>query len=259
MKVKFAARSDVGHVRQNNEDNLFCNGESMTVSTRERPFFLTGLSEVPCVFAVCDGMGGEAKGELASLTAVETLGAHAEAIRQGSHDEVQAYVHEANSRILGIMKSERIIMGTTLALAVVKEGSFTAYNLGDSRMFRTHKGRVVRITDDHTLAEDKVRMGLMTPQKAEESRERHCLTRYLGIPDDEVTNAPDINGPYDFGAGDRVILCSDGLTEMLKHQEINAIVTAREDISEAVNALVDAALMKGGKDNVTCIILEGAD
>lgn len=259
MKVSFSARSETGKVRSNNEDNLYCNGIIMTVPARSRPFFLHGMTEIPCMFAVCDGMGGEDCGELASITAVETLCAHEKNIMHNIIDadnEIQNFVTDANTRLINIMKERRIRMGTTLALAVVKDSFFSIYNLGDSRVYKTEKGRLVRVTDDHTLAEDKMRMGLITPKKAEESRERHILMRFLGMYDDEIIISPDINGPFEINSKDRVLLCSDGLTEMLSYKNIADIMTNAENVSDAVNNLVDAALFNGGRDNVTCIVLE---
>ena len=248
MKVRFAARSDVGRVRTNNEDNLYCNGVFMTVSSRERPFFLNGVTECPCIFAVFDGMGGEDCGELASLTAAETLSRHSQGL------SVQDFVNDSNKKLCEIMKSQFIRMGTTMAMAVLGQESFTVYNLGDSRVFRVNDGRLLRVTDDHTLAEDKVRMGLIPPAKAETDRDRHVLTRYLGVPDEEVI--PDINGPYDFVSNTGGLICSDGLTDMLRFPEIAGIMKASANPEEAVNNLVDFALNKGGRDNVTCIVFE---
>ena len=248
--IKFAVRSDVGKVRTNNEDNFYCNGIYMTVSERERPFFLTGTADLPCVFAVCDGMGGEDCGELASLTAVETLALHAKNL------DVNKFVSDANNKICDIMKSQGVRMGTTLALAVADKNSFMLYNVGDSRIYRLNTERLLRVTDDHTLAEDKVRMGLITPARAEKDRDRHVLTRYLGIFDDIFGLVPDSYGPFDFDDTRRVLLCSDGLTDMLDYQDISVIMSNAENVSDAVNNLVDAALMKGGRDNVTCIVLE---
>ena len=252
VKLSFAARSETGKVRSSNEDNLYCNGISMTASTRERPFFLSGITTSPAVFAVCDGMGGEDCGELASLTAVESIAG------RNIHDteDVKHYVTDTNTKLLDIMRQENIRMGTTLALVLAGEDSFSAYNLGDSRIYRVNNGRLLRITDDHTVAEEKMRMGYINARKAEESRERHILTRYLGMYDDDCYLAPDVNGPYDYGENTRVLISSDGLNEMLGFKDIAQIMTRPGSVLDAVNALVNAAIMRGGVDNVTCIVLE---
>ncbi|MBQ7544329.1 MAG: serine/threonine-protein phosphatase [Synergistaceae bacterium] len=255
-KVKFAVRSDVGRVRTNNEDNLYCNGIVMTVSDRERPFFLAGITDTPAIFAVFDGMGGEDCGELASLTAAESLQKHAGKVLGNILDaewEVVNFVKEANAELLEIMRSQGLRMGTTLVMAVVGEASFTMYSLGDSQGFKMLGDRLVRVTDDHTIAASKVRMGLMTPAQAAKSRENHILTRWLGDPD-EFGAAPDVSQAFAFSDAQGGLMCSDGLTDMLDFKDIAAIMKANPEPSDAVNALVDAALGRGGRDNVTCLV-----
>ncbi|MBQ7220137.1 MAG: serine/threonine-protein phosphatase [Synergistaceae bacterium] len=255
-RIRFAARSEVGNVRTNNEDNLYCSGIFMTVSERERPFFLSGETEAPAIFAVFDGMGGEDCGEAASLTAAETLQEHSSRILKScSGQAVSDYVSNTNNKLLGIMHSQGIRMGATLVMSVIGDNSFTIYNLGDSRGFRVEDGRLLRVTDDHTVAEDKMRMGLLTPAQADKSRERHILTRYLGD-NDGFGVMPDASREFVFGANTGGLMCSDGLTDMLSFQEIAAIMKAAKSPAEAVNQLVLSALEHGGRDNVTCVVFE---
>lgn len=254
-RIKFSARSDVGNVRSNNEDNLYCNGVTMTVSSREGPFFLNGFCKAPCIFAVFDGMGGEDCGELASLTAAETLCEHSQRIQNGSFEDVIHFAHDANKKLISIMREKFIQTGTTLALISAGKNSFAAYNLGDSRIYRLSENNLVRVTDDHTLTEDKVRMGLITPQQALKDRDRNVLTRCLGI-DNTFEVSPDFYGPFDFEENSRALICSDGLTDMLSHKEIAEIMRRDESADVIVNELVDSALDNGGRDNVTCIVLE---
>lgn len=255
-QVKFAVRSEVGNVRKNNEDNFYCSGIFMTVSERERPFFLSGIADSPCIFAVCDGMGGEDCGELASLTAVQNLQEHSRKILSSLIDAdkgVNDYVADTNTKLLGIMRSQGIRMGATLVMAVAGADSFTLYNLGDSRGFRVNNGRLLLATDDHTVAAEKVRMGFLTPAQGEKSREKHMLTRFLGD-NDEWGAMPDASERFSFGENTGGLLCSDGLTDMLTFSEIAAIMKDSPEPSEAVNRLVDSALEHGGRDNVTCLV-----
>ena len=256
--IEFAARSETGNIRANNEDNLFCNGIFKTSDRLNEPFYLSGVSQTPCIFAVFDGMGGEDCGEIASLTAAETLNEHSEEILRSDdvNFAVNNYVNDSAKKLRDIMKAQRIRTGTTLALAVIDDNSFTAYNLGDSRIYRLNNNYLIRVTDDHTVAEDKVRLGMMTPAKAAKSRERHILTRCLGIYDDAINFAPDINGPFDMLDNHAILICSDGLTDMLTHKELNDIVTSSDSPSEVVNALTDKALTNGGHDNITCIFVK---
>lgn len=251
MFVKFAARSDVGHVRTNNEDNFFCNG-----IFSETPTSAQGVSEAPCVFAVCDGMGGEDFGEVASLKTVEKLAEHCEKIKFGNYEAVEEFVKAANAAVMTFAKEQNSRAGTTLALVVISEDFFMAYNLGDSRIYVLKEENLLRVTDDHTVAEEKARMGLITPRKAQTSHERHILTKFVGISDDPFVISPDASGPHHVNEVKRVLLCSDGLTEMLTHREISEIVSGNYDVSVSVDKLIEAALERGGKDNVTCVLLE---
>lgn len=256
MSIKFAVRSEVGNIRRNNEDNFYCNGIFMNADEREKPFFMTGITECPCVFAVCDGMGGMDYGELASLTAVETLAEYAKNFSQSSNEyyEVKNYVKAVNHKLISQKNRQNLMAGTTLALVNIVENSFTTYNLGDSRIYRTQNGRLLRITDDHTVAEDKVRMGIMTPQQAQRSKEWHILTRCLGLSDNEFSTMPDVNGAYPLEG--RILICSDGITDMLTYKDISEIVLNTEDFAATANELVESALNKGGYDNTTCIVIE---
>ena len=253
--VKFAVRSETGNVRTNNEDNFFCNGIYMTPEEYSRPFSLNGIAEAPCVFAVFDGMGGHECGELASLTVAETLSEYCAEILAGGYEAVNNYAIDAGGRLRDIMRRENIITGTTMGLVVVTAESFSVYNLGDSRIYRDNNGVLLRITDDHTVAEERVRMGMMSARNAERSPLRHRLTRFLGM-GDNFGAVPDYYGPFPADMNRRVLLTTDGLNEMLTHREISGIMKGAETVTEAVNSLADEALRRGGVDNVTCIALE---
>ena len=255
VNVKFAVRSETGLVRANNQDNFFCNGIYMTPSEREKPFFLNGVATVPCIFAVFDGMGGHDCGELASLIAAETLAEHAGKIRAGSHEEVDAFVDDANTRLRAVMDERGIMTGTTLAMAVLGADFFTVYNIGDSRVYSMKSGYLTRITEDHTLAAEMVREGRLDPRKAEDSRYSNMLTRFVGIRDDYEAR-PDVYALLGYDDNRRLLICSDGLSKMLRHKEMHEAVKNAGTAGDAVNALADGALRRGGADNVTCIVID---
>ena len=255
LQVKFAVRSETGYKRDNNEDNFFCNGIYMAELERDRPYFINGIASVPCIFAVFDGMGGHECGEVASLMAAETLAEHAEKIRCGSFREIDDYVHVATTRLTAMMRERNILTGTTMVLLTCRENSFMTFHLGDSRAYRLKGDTLLKSTDDHTLAAEMVSMGMLSPRKAMDSPYWHSLTRFLGVTD-EVKASPDVNGPFECVENRRVLLCTDGLTDMLSHREISQLVKSGENPADTVNNLVDAALSKGGYDNVTCIVLD---
>ena len=254
--IKFAVRSETGYVRTNNEDNFFCNGFYMTPSERERPFFMSGIAEMPCIFAVFDGMGGHDCGELASLTAVETLAEHAGKIRGGECAEVDDFVMDADRKLLALMNERGIRTGTTFAMCVFGKNFFTAYNLGDSRIYSVKNGFLTRISDDHTVAEEMVRTGRLNPNYADDSRYSNIITRFIGMKEDELASKPDVYALLDYEENSRVLLCTDGLNKMLKHKDMNDIMKSSGTVDDAVNGLVDEALRRGGKDNVTCIVID---
>lgn len=256
LRVNFAVRSETGYRRTNNEDNFFCNGFYMTSSERDRPFFLAGAAEVPCVFAVFDGMGGHDCGELASLMCAEILSRHYTRITAGSCEAVDAFVREAHRELRVLMAERSIITGTTMAMTVFGKNFFTAYNLGDSRIYSVKKGWLTRINDDHTVAEEMIKEGRLSPKHAEDSRWSNMLTKFIGMAGDESHSLPDVYGLLDYEENTRVLLCSDGLNKMLKHSEIAAIMKEAETATDAVNNLTESALRKGGFDNVTCIVID---
>lgn len=257
----FSACSDVGLVRTNNEDNLYCNGISSINQTFSHKFHIENTVRMPCIFAICDGMGGEAQGELASLTVVNLLNEYAEKIKSQSSSKhvneiVQSFISDANNRLCKIMREKSLRMGTTLALVIISEGIVYAYNIGDSRIYKFKHGMLSRISEDHTIATQKIKMGLLDEEQARHDKSRHVLTRCIGIFDDEMILTPYIIPPFSIDKECRLLLCSDGLTDMLPDTKIESIMLKHQETSSTINALVDSALQNGGRDNITCIIID---
>jgi len=257
MGIFFSCRSEVGLVRKNNEDNFYCNGEILN----QEIFSLDGTAKSPCIFAVCDGMGGEEHGELASLTAVNVLEKRAPKIKSAASSKqideaVQGFISDANNRICKIMRENSFRMGTTIALVVISNNSVMAYNIGDSRIYKFHNGILSQISEDHTIAQQKVKMGLLTAEESRNDKSKHVLTRCLGVFEDEMILTPDIISPFNIEDELRLLLCSDGLTDMLSDQHIQDILLSNIDSKSAVNILVDSALQNGGRDNITCLVID---
>jgi protein phosphatase len=206
-------------------------------------------------------MGGHADGEFASLTAVTTLLERAYAIkgaasRKGIDTAVQKYVAEANKKLCDRMRAHSVRMGTTLALVVVTNRAIHPYNLGDSRIYSLSEGQFTRVSEEHTLAWQKVRMGVITEEEAEHDKGRHMLTSHLGIFEEEMVVMAAVHEPIPLDRARRLLLCSDGLTDMVTSELIEKILKDAPSAEEAVSRLVREALKNGGRDNVTCVVLD---
>jgi protein phosphatase len=227
--------SHVGRVRTHNEDAARAEG---------------------AVFVVADGMGGHAAGEVASRLATEAL---VELAGRGSLEvsDVVAQVGEANRRILesAARHPEQYGMGTTITgVAVVQVGGlphWAVFNVGDSRVYRFIDGRLSQVTVDHSEVQELVDRGYLTVEQAARHPARNIVTRSLGR---EPMAAVDtwVLPPY---AGERLVICSDGLSNELTTAEIEAVVAGTEDAQEAATTLVERAVAAGGRDNVTAIVI----
>ena len=259
MQTTFSAQSHMGKTRENNEDNLFCAGMMLTPETRDAPFAISGNATAPCVFAVCDGMGGQEDGEFASFAAVRGLTELEAAIKKAPAGKidglVQEYVTKINALICDKMREKSVRIGTTLALIIVTGSEIKPYNIGDSRIYELSGGKLWQISEDHTLVMQKVKMGVITNEQAKTDRDRHKLTRYLGIFEDEMAMEAEPLPVLSLTEPRRLLLCSDGLTDMVEDERIEEILLSA-DTSDAAEMLINEALANGGKDNVTCVVLD---
>jgi PPM family protein phosphatase len=200
--------------------------------------------------AVADGMGGHRAGEVASATALESFRASMSAGRL-----LRDAIVDANEAVLEKSVSDQQLrgMGTTLTAGTLgDDGRVIVGHVGDSRAYLLHDGELTQITDDHSLVEEMVRTGELTPEQAESHPQRSIITRALGMdPEVEVDVYPLQAGP-----GDRILLCSDGLTTMVRTDHIADILEREPDPKRAAQLLVDAANEAGGEDNVTAVVVD---
>jgi len=237
FRLVTAAVSDVGRVRAGspNEDG-----------------YLDQIDRFGLV-AVADGMGGHQAGEVASATALEALRA---AVASG--EPLREAIEGANEAVLEKSESNHELhgMGTTLTAGMLgTDDSLTIGHVGDSRAYLSRDGELHQITNDHSLVEELVRGGELTPEQAEVHPQRSIITRALGI-DPQV----DVDEyPIELQDGDRILLCSDGLTTMLRPEEIANILGREPDPRRAAQLLVDAANAAGGEDNITAVIVEAIE
>ncbi len=251
MRVSWAALSDPGLRRAGNEDTWCARSE-------------LGL------FVVADGMGGHAAGEVASRLAVESIEAFArETASADGHrtwpfpydtsltlnaNRLKAALLIANHRIAEAAADSSDLRGmaTTACAVLVEEDAASVAHVGDSRVYLERAGELRQLTLDHSWVEEQVRAGVMDEDAARQHPWRNVVTRALSGGEDPEIDAADIP----LQAGDRVLLCSDGLSGVISHEEIEARLRASSDLDTICSALVDAANAAGGPDNITVLVLQ---
>lgn len=224
-------RTDTGRQRRGNEDNLHARSP---------------------LFAVADGMGGAQAGEVASRIAVEVLEQGLPSSGGSVEERLRARVAEANTRINAHAHADdqRAGMGTTLTAAYVGEDELTVVHVGDSRLYRLRDGTLDRLTEDHSLVEELVRQGKLTPEEADEHPQRSIITRALGPEADVEVDSH----TWPARAGDVYLICSDGLTSMVTEARVGELLTDSPSLAAAGRALIDAANDAGGRDNITVVL-----
>lgn len=241
--VEFAALSDIGFRRQNNED-------SSTVLIAPRPEV---YQEIGHLFLVADGMGGHAVGELASKLAADTVPlAFQKSPEESFPDALRLAIEEANTVIhnRGERNTDFRKMGTTCTtLVLTPEGALVGH-IGDSRCYRIRGRRIDQLTFDHSLQWELLRQGKQRREEILLQQPRNVITRCLGP---EAAVQVDIEGPFPVLPGDVYLLCSDGLTGLLTDPEIGLIASYLPPV-EACRLLVNLANLRGGTDNITVVI-----
>ena len=236
MRLRVGARTDVGRVREGNEDSYMVHEP---------------------LFAVADGMGGHQGGEVASNLALEVLQPIAqEPPPDGdSAPRLAQVVREANQVVLERASGDPSLsgMGTTLTAVLAGTGRrIHLAHVGDSRAYLLRDGEMTQLTRDQTVVQRLVDEGRITPEEAEIHPQRSILTNALGVDREiEVEEAS-----YELKAGDRLLLCSDGLSGMVPEDDIRRILLDVEDPQAACDALVDEANEAGGQDNITAVVLD---
>lgn len=232
VRYLWATASHKGRLRDNNEDTVYPDS--------------SGESDGSAVLIVADGMGGHVAGEVASRLAVNTAAS--------TEKDAVARIKAANNAIREEVAREPGLqgMGTTMTLASLEQGgSARLAHVGDSRAYLLRSGVLRQLTEDHTVAAEYVAQGQISPDDAAAHPQRHMLTRTLGLTPgiqvDEVS--------IDLESGDRLLLCSDGLTEMIPDDRI-AEILGEGSPDEAVWGLVESANEEGGVDNITVIVVE---
>ncbi len=254
FRLQAACGCDQGKKRKNNEDNFYFNGEIMGTDNHGMQEILrtSFSSEEDAFLSVFDGMGGGDFGEVASYTAARTTKSYLE---EGIHInpcDITPSLAELCRKINREVYSSGRNLGTdrtgsTLAGLYFHEGQVWSCNLGDSRAFLLRNGKLYQISRDHTDAEFMEENGI--------TGRKPYLTQYLGIDPEEMELVPYIRSIYLRG-GDRFLISSDGVTDMVEEQKIQAILKSGKDTVSCVQTLIRTALDEGGRDNITAIVAD---
>ena len=235
--LESAGLTDVGLHRMANQDSYY-------------------LSPVGELFIVADGMGGHAGGEEASHLATTTICDYVQAHKdsdRSSKDLLESAILAANEAILSDQRqhSERADMGTTVVLLLLRNDQLWCAHVGDSRLYLLRERELFQLTQDHTWVTQALQNGELTPAERQFHPLRHMLSQCVGREDLRSIETRQLKTV----AGDRLLLCSDGLSEELSHEMIASYLQAAPSCTEAVSALVKAAKARGGHDNITAITL----
>jgi protein phosphatase len=263
--VRASGLSDTGRVRESNEDHFLIAELARTIWVREtnlpQPATQYGRNR-GYVFLVADGMGGHRAGDVASALGLEAVEAYVlHLLRRFSNLQVteeagvlrdfKEAVRQADARIVeeAAQHPEYAGMGTTLTLAFVSGWRLFVFHAGDSRCYLYRGGQLRQDTVDDTMAAALARAGIIRPEEVGQNPYRHTITNFLGRGRTTVQVER-----VDLQAGDTVLLCSDGLTEMLPHEWIAAVLESEADPGWACKRLVSEANEAGGRDNITAIV-----
>ncbi|CAM3671204.1 PP2C family protein-serine/threonine phosphatase [Deinococcus frigens] len=204
------------------------------------------------LFAVADGMGGHAAGELAATLALEALSAHYLARRTAPPVRLAEAVQAANVSVLRHAVGEYMGMGTTLIAALIDRGALIIAHVGDSRAYLLRGGELHRLTDDHSWVSEQVRLGHLTEEEARDHQWRSVVSNALG---GEERVRLELFG-LRLRAGDRLLLCSDGLSSVVADADLLELLTRPLAPDSAVRCLIDAANDAGGPDNITALVID---
>ncbi len=236
-------KTDIGTIRDNNEDSIFVSNEP--------------IGSLENLYIVSDGMGGHNAGEVASQKGIEFFCEYITNNTCLSDNDILDYLIEgvnyANQRVFEISLNniEMSGMGATFSACTIMNGKIYIAHIGDSRIYISDSQKMTQLTVDHTYVNEMIKAGELTPEEAKKHRLKNIITRALGS--EELSrvdaNVMELNG-YEF-----ILVCSDGLTNMLSDNEIHEILTSNEEVSKKVENLIDLAKEKGGFDNISAILI----
>lgn len=257
MRIECSLISDVGMLRQNNEDNFYLNGKYRDNVEQKHIDVNENSDKQVFLGAVFDGMGGEEYGELAALEAAKCL---SEYQNEKFNQIITCYISKANQAVCRKMyevNSGR--MGSTLAVVQIKKNKLHLCNVGDSPIYLFRNKQLQQLSVNHNEAQSLFDMGVISKEELRYSKKKHLLTQHLGIFEDEMIIEPFVLENMQLKDQDNILLCSDGLTDMVDDEEISHILKENADVHQKAEMLVDTALENGGKDNITVMLIHFLD
>ena len=263
--IEAAAYSHIGG-RKNNEDNFYLNGVSMEREQMNRGGQChTDFADPTQIYAVCDGMGGAMFGEEASLLAVKSLRKYQQNCEQpDSSVHLEQLLRQISDGINQISFARNMpagASGSTIAMLIMKDWYFRCVHVGDSRIYRLREGMFEQLTRDHSQVQQMVDAGEITPEEAFRHPLKNVITQHLGMPEETVLMTPEISQRMELRAGDKFLICSDGLSDVVPDSVIAQLLSANEATSSSAASMVRTALNSADEfgvssDNVTIIRLD---
>jgi len=252
LSAKAAAKTDIGLVRRNNEDHF-------------------GYDVRHGIFVLCDGMGGQAAGEVASQIAVETVLGYFRQSRNGKSPVVGKGFEGMSARAAALANAiqmanvaiqesaasdaRRSGMGSTIVAVSVEGNFFSIAHVGDSRIYLVRGSNIQQLTTDHSLMMEQVRRGLITEEQAEQSGMQSVIVRALGSEDSVEPDLAD----HEFLRGDILLVCSDGLSRFVRDEAMLEIVSRSRNLESACTELIEAARAGASDDNITCLLIQAVE
>jgi serine/threonine protein phosphatase PrpC len=253
LTTQAAGKTDIGVVRKNNEDNF-------------------GYDLRAGIFVVCDGMGGQAAGEVASKIAVDTVLGYFREEDKGRHSEVlgRGFVEvseRANALANAIQLANKAIreassqetgsagMGCTIVAVRIEANLFSIAHVGDSRIYLIRRGAIQQLTTDHSLVMEQVRRGMITLEEAEHFEMQNVIVRALGSEDSVEPDLADLS----LEEGDTLLLCTDGLSRYVKDAGMLDVINRVESLDGACDELIEAAKSGSSDDNITCLLIRAVE
>ena len=248
FNIEYAYTSNIGKIRKNHEDNFWCDGDFLPAINSGTEGVTSGIikSEDIPAFGVFDGMGGESCGEMASAAAAEAFDAYYQENKNNFTEDPRTFLMELgkamNDRVCGYAADNNILsMGSTSAVVLFGKDWYAASNIGDSRIYTCRKGKLEQISTDHVFKGAGFR--------------KAPLVQYLGLEEADGILEPS----YERGSlesGLRILICSDGVTDMITDEELCDLLSSGEEIAAVAGTILEKALENGGRDNITLILLQ---